>query len=44
MLHAGGDVHGLAEIVLTFVEHHGQARALVDADLQEEVLAFTRGV
>ena len=44
VLHAGGDVHGLPEIVLTFVEHHGQARALVDADLQEEVLAFTRGV
>ena len=33
-----------AVIVLTVVEHHGQARTFVDADLQEEVLSPTLGV
>ena len=44
MLHARGDVYRLPEIVLTVVEHHGQARTFVDADLQEEVLSPTLGV
>src|SRR5579859_4068422 len=37
-LDAGRDVDGLAEIVLTVVEHDGQARTFMDADLEEKIL------
>src|SRR5882762_941038 len=29
-LHPGGDIHGLAKIILPLVEHHRKARTLVD--------------
>ena len=38
-LDARGDVHRLAEIVLPVVERHREARPLVDADLEQQVLA-----
>ena len=38
-LHARGDVHRLPEIVLPLVQHDGEARPLVDADLEQQVLA-----
>ena len=37
-LHAGGDIDGLAEIILPLVEHHRQAWAFVDADLDDQIL------
>ena len=38
-LHARGDVHRLPEIILPLVQRDGDARPLVDADLQQQVLA-----
>ena len=38
-LHARGDVHGLAEVVLALVERDREAGPLVDADLEQQVLA-----
>src|SRR5439155_998382 len=43
-LHAGGDVDGLAEIILSLVEHDGETRPLVNAGLDHEVLAAARGI
>src|SRR5581483_12211613 len=43
-LHPRGDVHGLAEIILPLVEHDGETRALMDADLDHEVVAAALGV
>ena len=37
-LHARGDVHGLAEIVLPVVQRDREARPLVDADLEQQIL------
>ena len=41
VLHARGDVHRLAEIVLPVVEIDRETRALVDADLEQQVLVAT---
>ena len=38
-LHARSDIDGLAEIILPFVEHDGQAWAFMDADLDHEIVA-----
>ena len=38
-LHAGGDVDRLAEIILPVVEHHREARTLVEPDVEREILA-----
>ena len=38
-LDARGDVHRLPEIILPLVHRHGDAGAVVDADLQQQVLA-----
>jgi hypothetical protein len=37
-LHAGGDIHRRAEIILPIIEHDSQARPLVNADLQQQIL------
>ena len=37
-LHAGGDVDGLAEVIEPVVERHREARPLVDADLDQQIL------
>jgi hypothetical protein len=39
-----GHVHGLAEIVLAVVEHDGEARRLVDADLEQQIVVAALGV
>ena len=41
-LHARGDIDGLAEIILPFVQAHSEARSFVNADLQQQVLAAMR--
>src|SRR5215472_14652817 len=38
ILHPRGYVDGLAEIVLAFVQHDGQAWPFVDADLQHKIV------
>src|SRR3546814_5486202 len=42
MLDTRGDVHRLAEVVLPLVEAYGDAGALVDADLQQQILTAAR--
>ena len=41
-LHPGCDIHGLAEIILPLVEHDGETRAFVNADLDDEILGAAR--
>ena len=36
-LNARGDIDGLAEIILSLIEHHGEAWPFVDADLHDEI-------
>src|SRR5258708_2042614 len=43
-LHPGCDIDGLAEIILPLVEHHRQARALVDSDLDDQILGAARDI
>ena len=43
-LHARGDVHRLPEIILAFVEHDREARTLMEADLQQQILLAMLGV
>ena len=38
-LHARRDIDGTAEIVLAVVENDGEARPLVDADLEQQPVA-----
>src|SRR5579871_3331943 len=38
------DVDGLAEIILALVEHHREARPLVNADLDHEILGAALGI
>src|ERR1700731_4749043 len=38
-LHACGDVDGLPEIILALIEHDGEARALMDADLDHQIVS-----
>src|SRR6266481_4394748 len=40
ILHARGDIHGLAEIVAAVVERDGETRPLMNADLEQQVLAL----
>ena len=43
-LHSRCDVHGLPEVVQPVVERHRQARALVQSDLQDQVVTIVRRV
>ena len=43
-LDARGDVDGLAEIILAVVQYDRQARPLMEADLQQQILAAALGV
>src|SRR4051812_25551310 len=38
-LYTRGDVHGLAKIILTIVEYDRQARALMNADFENEIVS-----
>src|SRR5271170_7038438 len=43
-LDARGHVHGLAEIILTFVQHDREAWPLVNADLEQQILVPAFGI
>ena len=41
-LHARGDIYRPAEVILAVVEHDRQARPLMDADLEQQIVAAVR--
>src|SRR2546421_10584740 len=43
-LNPRGNVDGLAEIILPLVEHHGEARTFMDADLDHQIISPTLGI